>query len=62
MFISINKKIISTTLILLFFLFSGINTHNDISAQMPMTGGDFYLKNLSVGIIQALVKSSVKLR
>ena len=41
MFISINKKIISTTLILLFFLFSGINTHNDISAQMPMTGGDF---------------------
>ena len=41
MFISINKKIISTTLILLFFLFSGINTQNNVSAQMPPTGGDF---------------------
>ena len=41
MVISSLKKIIAANLILVFFLFSGINTQNNISAQMPSSGGDF---------------------
>ena len=29
------KKIITSSLVLMFILFSGLNTHNNISAQMP---------------------------
>ena len=35
------KKIITVNFILLFFLFSGINTESNISAQMPSSDGDF---------------------
>ena len=35
------KKIITVNFILLFFLFSGINTESNVSAQMPPSGGDF---------------------
>ena len=35
------KRIITINLIFLFFLFSGINTQNNISAQMPSMEGDF---------------------
>jgi len=35
------KKIITINFILLFFLFSGINTESNVSAQMPPSGGDF---------------------
>jgi len=40
MIISIIKKIITVNLILLFFLYSGINNENNIYAQMPSTSGD----------------------
>ena len=33
------KKIITSSLILMFILISGINTQNNISAQMPPMGG-----------------------
>ena len=35
------KKIITVNFILLFFLFSGINTESNVSAQMPPSDGDF---------------------
>ena len=41
------KRIITINLIFLFFLFSGINTQNNISAQMPSMEGDFLFEESS---------------